>query len=143
MIKTNGFPGRYIQGPKALTCLPGLLQELGLKKPVVMVEAVVAERILPGTMFLFAEHGFSAQKISFPGECTANVISKLTEEATFHSPDVIIALGGGKTIDAAVSKGRSNGAAFVDRNVYVKMRLFPPNQRPTKNTLPSPLIRAS
>ena len=113
MIKTIGFPGRYIQGPQALTCLSGLLHELGLQKPVVIVDAIVGEKILPDTMSLLARHGFSTQKISFPGECTEKVISKLSKEATIHGPDVIIGLGGGKTIDAAKGVARDMGTAII------------------------------
>ena len=113
MIKTIGFPGRYLQGPNALTCLPGLLQELGLRRPVTVADAMVAERILPGTVALLEGNGLVVGQLAFPGECTQHTISSLAEQATQHAPDVVIAMGGGKAIDAAKGVARRLGIAII------------------------------
>jgi glycerol dehydrogenase len=113
MIRTIGFPGRYIQGPKALACLAGLLKELGVSKPVTVADAIVAERILPGTLALLEENGFAVGQLAFPGECTAENIARMAGQAQQYAPDAIIALGGGKAIDAAKGVARRLGVALI------------------------------
>lgn len=113
MIKTIGFPGRYIQGPKALGCLAGLLKELGLNKPVTVADAIVTARILPDTLSALVQGGLSVGRLNFPGECTAKVIAAMTLEAQKFSPDVVVAMGGGKAIDAAKGVARSLGIAII------------------------------
>lgn len=113
MIRTIGFPGRYIQGPKALDCLAGLLKELDIKKPVTVADAMVAERILPATLALLEQQGFTVGHLVFPGECTADNIATMADQARQYAPDAVIALGGGKAIDAAKGVARRLGIALI------------------------------
>jgi len=114
MLRTMGFPGQYLQGPKALLELGPLLKKMGFKRPLTVCDAVVGEKVWPLASSAMSEAGLAAARIVFLGECTKAAINDLSEEAKKHQPDVIIGLGGGKTIDS--SKGV---AANLDIDVVI------------------------
>ncbi|MCK8669026.1 glycerol dehydrogenase [Pseudomonas azerbaijanoccidens] len=101
MVKAMGFPGRYEQGPGALKQLGRVLTDMGRSRPLVLCDEFVARHLWPEVGNALLEHGFEPLHIEFPGECTRAAIARLSEQALPHSPDTIIALGGGKTIDTA------------------------------------------
>lgn len=101
MVKAMGFPGRYEQGPGALKQLGRILTDMGRSRPLVVCDEFVARHLWPEVGDALQMHGFEPLHIEFPGECTHAAIAQLSEQALIHSPDTIIALGGGKTIDTA------------------------------------------
>ena len=101
MLRTIGFPGRYIQGPGALAEVGGLCTDLGLGRPVVLADATVAARVWPTMAAGLAEAGLPVDLLDFPGECTEPEIERLAETIRPRAADVVVALGGGKTIDTA------------------------------------------
>lgn len=101
MVKTMGFPGRYEQGPGALKQLGRVLTDMGRSRPLVLCDEFVARHLWPQVGTALQAHGFDPLHIEFPGECTRAAIAQLSEQALVHSPDTIVALGGGKTIDTA------------------------------------------
>lgn len=101
MVKTMGFPGRYEQGPGALKQLGRVLTDMGRSRPLVLCDEFVARHLWPQVGAALQAHGFEPLHIEFPGECTRAAIAQLSEQALVHSPDTIVALGGGKTIDTA------------------------------------------
>jgi glycerol dehydrogenase len=101
MLRTMGFPGQYLQGPKALLELGSLLRKMGYKRPTTLFDAVVGEKVWPKASASMSEAGLAVTHIVFPGECTKAAINSLSDKAKTHEPDVIIGLGGGKTIDSA------------------------------------------
>ena len=103
MLKTIGFPGRYIQGPGALASIGDLLDELSFNRPLVVADGTVKARVWPQLEASIIGSGRKAAFLDFPGECTRGVIAQLSAEAKELGADVIIGLGGGKTIDT--SKG--------------------------------------
>lgn len=101
MIKTIGFPGRYVQGPDAISTLPALLHEFGAKRPVIILDDIVrraAGDALESTLTAASIH---ASMLVFPGECTKEVIRTLASQVNPKENDVVIGFGGGKTIDTA------------------------------------------
>lgn len=106
MLKTIGFPGRYIQGPGALGALGTVLGDLGLSRPIVLADDVVRQRAWPSVAEGLAAAGRMADLERFPGECTDAVIETLAEAVRPRGPDAIVALGGGKTIDTAKGVSR-------------------------------------
>ena len=44
-MRTIGFPGRYVQGPGALSLLPQLLHEFGARHAVLLADATVREAL--------------------------------------------------------------------------------------------------
>lgn len=107
MLRAIGFPGIYVQGPNALGSLGRLLGEMGFKRPVILCDAIVAERVWPEVSQSLGAAGLEPAQLMFPGECTAEVIRKLSDMAQALTPDVVVGLGGGKTIDSAKGIARS------------------------------------
>ncbi|AZZ76187.1 glycerol dehydrogenase [Pseudomonas sp. RU47] len=101
MVRTMGFPGRYEQGPGALKQLGRILSDMGQSRPLVLCDEFVSKHLWPEVGNALSEHGFEANSIVFPGECTKAAIASLCERSADYRPDTIIALGGGKTIDTA------------------------------------------
>lgn len=101
MLRAFGAPSRYMQGPGALAQLESLSASYGAKRPFVIVDDIV-RKVLEARL----RNGFGslAEKLVFArfnGECTAEEILRLGEEAASADADLLIGLGGGKAIDTA------------------------------------------
>lgn len=92
-----GAPHLYIQGPGVLDRLPDLVSGLG-NKPFLVADPFVAERYGPRLKELL---GPSVIIAPFGGECTSAEIDRMTAKAKACGTDVVIGMGGGKTIDTA------------------------------------------
>lgn len=99
MLTTAIFPGRYVQGAHALSVLGEESSRLGARPLVVedafvrnhLHEAVTAAlRGAPDTLFE-----------RFAGECSQGEIDRLAERARSRECDVVVGVGGGKTLDAS------------------------------------------
>lgn len=104
MIAGMGFPGRYLQGPGALACLAGLLDELGCSRPLAVVDPAVAD--------LAASVMAGMPRLAFGGECTREEIAALASRLPAGT-DCVVALGGGKTIDTAKGVARERDLPIV------------------------------
>jgi glycerol dehydrogenase len=98
VFKKAVFPGKYIQGVGAIGELPALIDLLG-KQGLILASPSVNDKVLP-------ECGvdWSAQAISielFRGECCENELARLFAIVTQKHVDVLVGMGGGKTIDTA------------------------------------------
>lgn len=109
MIKTIGFPGRYIQGPNAVSIIPALLKEFRTQRPVIILDEIVRAAAGDKLQSTLQAAGIEARMLTFPGECTAAVIQALARQVDPEKDDVVIGFGGGKTIDTAkgVSKAHN------------------------------------
>jgi glycerol dehydrogenase len=98
-ITTTIFPGKYIQGPGALSRVRGLVDGFGGRALVVagprVQEAVVVPRLAPT---LDATRTVYEQ---FRGETTRQEIARLAEVAASARCTVVVGVGGGKVADAA------------------------------------------
>lgn len=101
MIRTIGFPGRYLQGPDAVQHLPELLKEFCLAKPIVLMDDLVRESVGDLLLKPLSAARIKATLLRFAGECTSEAIEQLSLETESTQADVVIGYGGGKTIDAA------------------------------------------
>ncbi len=91
------FPGKYIQGEYALNKLSFLVNLLATKA-LVIASPTVAKSILPKYDF-FKEELFHIEK--FHGECCEPELFRFAEIVYREKIDIIIGMGGGKTIDTA------------------------------------------
>jgi glycerol dehydrogenase len=82
-------------------------------RPVTVTDTLVGAHILPATLTLLHEDGFSVGQLSFAGECTSAAIAAMAAQAAHYAPDVVIAMGGGKAIDAAKGVARQMGIAII------------------------------
>lgn len=112
MIRTIGFPGRYLQGPGAIQALGPLLVELGCKSPVIVSDDIVMAAVGDTVHSALQHTGQKAAFLRFPGECSASAIAALSAQATGLGVDAVVALGGGKTIDTAKGIAKALGLAL-------------------------------
>lgn len=104
------FPGKYIQGQGVLNELPGLVKMLG-SKGMIVASPTVAEKILPafGPELLSGEIPVEI----FRGECSEDEISRLCEIIRKDGIDLLIGMGGGKTIDTSKIAADRSGIPVV------------------------------
>jgi glycerol dehydrogenase len=95
---TAAFPGKYIQGAHAITALPGLVRLLG-KKGLVIASPTAKNKILPDHFPDGSGVGFDS--VLFGGECSEKELGRLGKIVSDNSVDILVGMGGGKTIDAA------------------------------------------
>ena len=95
---TAAFPGKYIQGENALAELPGLVRLLG-KKGLILASPTVRNKLLSGPPKKEDENLISIEE--FRRECCEKELTRLAEIIHDRNIDIVIGMGGGKTIDAA------------------------------------------
>ena len=98
MFKKAVFPGKYIQGSGAICELPGLLDLLG-RRGLILASPTTCKKILPVCGVDWAARGTLVE--SFRGECCETEISRVGEIIRRNNVDVLVGMGGGKTIDTA------------------------------------------
>jgi glycerol dehydrogenase len=111
MLKKMVFPGKYIQGAGALDQLPSLIGLFG-GQGLILASPTVYKSVLP-------ESGLDLETLSLPverfdGECCEQELSKVAALIREKKVDVLVAMGGGKTIDTAkIAADRANIAVIV------------------------------
>ncbi|MBN1924283.1 MAG: glycerol dehydrogenase [Prolixibacteraceae bacterium] len=95
---TAAFPGKYIQGENAFQELPKLIRLFGQKAMIIASPSVI-NRVLPRYSFPEKEIEIVVEK--FVGECCESELARLSSVIAATHPDVIVGMGGGKTIDSA------------------------------------------
>ena len=98
MLKKAVFPGKYIQGVGAAAELPTLIDLLG-KRGLILASPSVKEMVLPGCRIDWSVHSIGIEL--FRGECCEKELARLSAIATEKHVDVLVGMGGGKTIDTA------------------------------------------
>ncbi len=107
MITTTLFPGRYVQGPEALKRLGKEVSRFG-KNAFVICDPFVYENLLSGFKAeMEAEINVVLEK--FEGECSDEEIDRIVEQSKKSNIDVVIGIGGGKTLDTAKAVAHSLG----------------------------------
>lgn len=96
MITTTIFPSRYIQGPDALSFLGEELARLG-KKALLLEDQIVAKNLDTKIKKSLGSQ-IDAHIEVFSGECCDEEINRL---AATKGIDVVVGVGGGKTLDTA------------------------------------------
>jgi glycerol dehydrogenase len=99
MITATLFPGKYIQGYDAVYELKTLIPRYG-KKGFIIASPSVVEKVLPEIQASIQEAAPVAVG-QFNRECSDEEIARLKTIACQEACDVIIGLGGGKTLDTA------------------------------------------
>ena len=98
MFKKAVFPGKYIQGVGAISELPALIDMLG-EQGLILASPSAQSKVLPGC-------GIDGRNNAIPvdvfrGECCENELSRLSSIVSTVHADVLVGVGGGKTIDTA------------------------------------------
>ncbi len=98
MLKKALFPGKYIQGPGALQELPAICRRFG-KRGLVIASPVCYRKLLPESGMDMLHCALVAEP--FSGECCEKELARLAKVIADSGSDVIVGMGGGKTIDTA------------------------------------------
>ncbi|HPB30288.1 MAG TPA: glycerol dehydrogenase [Candidatus Sumerlaeota bacterium] len=98
MYKKAVFPGKYIQGVGAMGELPALINLFG-KRGLILASPSVKKKILPAC-------GMDWKALDIPvelfrGECCEQELARLSAIIKQRHADVLVGMGGGKTIDTA------------------------------------------
>ncbi len=111
MLNKIVFPGKYIQGAGALAELPSLVKLFGARG-LILASPTPYREILPRSGMDLKAHALSVER--FAGECCEKELSRLAAIIVEKKVDVMVGMGGGKTIDAAkISADRANIPVLV------------------------------
>ncbi|NTW26790.1 MAG: glycerol dehydrogenase [Candidatus Moranbacteria bacterium] len=99
MIQASIFPGRYIQGAGALSRLGKEAARFG-KKVFAVCDPFVIESIIP-TYQADIKKEIEIVFEKFNGECSDKEINRIIDLVKKAGSQVVVAVGGGKTIDTA------------------------------------------
>ncbi|MGT2929627.1 glycerol dehydrogenase [Streptococcus dentasini] len=99
-MKIFASPSRYIQGENALFGNDKIILELG-NRPILLCDDRVYEIIGEEWESHLRGCGILTTRISFNGEASENEINRVVAIAKEDQSNLIIGLGGGKTIDSA------------------------------------------
>ena len=99
MITTGVFPGRYIQGPRAMAVLGQELARFGPRALLVVAPSIL-DNVLPEYL-PDIEAAVEVKIERFGRECSDEEIQRVAEAARSFGASSIAGLGGGKTLDTA------------------------------------------
>lgn len=107
-----GSPSRYIQGYGELERLHDYTADYG-KKVLAIIDPFFYDTLSPALKDQFETAGAVIESVKFGGETTITELERLAAIASGYSSDVVVGIGGGKTIDAAKYTGIKASAAIV------------------------------
>jgi glycerol dehydrogenase len=116
MLRTIGFPRRYSQGAGALSEIGPMLINAGYKRPICVVDRLAESSIWSQVASSLDAAGINPVQLASPGECTVANIDALVQQVMQTNCDLLIAFGGGKTID--LTKG-------VSRRLHMSIAICP------------------
>jgi glycerol dehydrogenase len=95
-----GSPGRYFQGPGELDNLYNFTSLYG-KKVLAVIDGFFFEDYTKKFTAIYADTDSEIMTIKFGGETSESEIVRVTELAKEFVPQVVVGIGGGKTLDTA------------------------------------------
>ena len=107
-----GSPGRYIQGPGCLSLIGEAVRNCG-GAAVVIADAFVRGMVEDSIAASCAEAGLGMSFFTFDGELTPEALLRLGEAVATVTCDTIVAVGGGKCIDAGKALVDGTDRAFI------------------------------
>jgi glycerol dehydrogenase len=96
MLNRILFPGKYIQGVGALAELPALVKLFG-RQGLILASPTAYKEILTQSGMDLNAHSLPVER--FAGECCEEELSRLAAIIREKNVDVLVGMGGGKTID--------------------------------------------
>jgi glycerol dehydrogenase len=111
-IRTVMSPGRYAQGRGAITRLGELVAPIG-STPLVVADDVVWGLVGEEVRASFADADLPLVRDGFGTYATAQAVDDIVARVRETGSDVVVAVGGGSTIDAAKAAGHLAGVRWV------------------------------
>src|SRR5512137_2150030 len=111
MLNKILFPGKYIQGAGALAELPSQVKRFG-RQGLILASPTPYQEIIPQSGIDLDAHSLLVER--FTGECCEKELSRLAAIIREKNVDVLVGMGGGKTIDTAkIAADRANIPVLV------------------------------
>jgi glycerol dehydrogenase len=107
-----GFPAKYIQGPGTIHQIGDVAAKLGTSA-LVMADAVVRDLAWPQISESLAGASVDHHFELFSGECCRPEFTRIAEVGRQIKADIVIAVGGGKTLDAGKAAAADFGAEMI------------------------------
>jgi glycerol dehydrogenase len=105
MMKAFISPGRYVQGSGITDRLAEFVSPFG-KRPVFLRDKIVARLVGARVESNLNNSGLTPVVVEFAGESSRREIARVGDIARRNAADIVIGVGGGKTLDTA--KGAAN-----------------------------------
>ncbi len=112
-IRTMISPGRYVQGKGAIDQLGQYLAQLG-SKPLLVADDVVWGFVGHDVEASLTRAGLPVDRRDFSGNPSSREVDRLVGEITSSGADVVVAIGGGSTIDAVKAAGHIAGIRWAN-----------------------------
>jgi len=111
MLNKVLFPGKYIQGSGALNELPSLIRLFG-RQGMILASPTAHQKVLPDSGIDLNANSLVVER--FSGECCEKEISRVAALIQERDVDVLVGMGGGKTIDTAkIAADRANISVII------------------------------
>lgn len=110
-VRIFGSAGRYVQGPGALDLLGVEIAAIG-RRGLVLIDAALVELLQPRITAACRGADVAVECRSVAAEVTDSVFAELAGGAAEHT-EVVVGVGGGKTIDIAKGVSRRLGVAVI------------------------------
>ncbi|GGZ80817.1 glycerol dehydrogenase [Ignatzschineria indica] len=112
MLKVLQSPGKYVQGPNALYEIAEYIKPLG-KKALFIADQFVFGLVESMLQESCQKSDIAYHKAVFQGECSQNEIKRLGDLFAQSGADIVVGVGGGKTLDAAKAVAYYGGVPIV------------------------------
>lgn len=93
-------PNKYIQGKGALNDIGSHVKNMA-KKPLIISDKIVWDITGRAIQKSLNDEKISFHFVEFNGEASMNEINRIVEEGKAHQSDLVVGVGGGKTLDTA------------------------------------------
>lgn len=105
-------PERYIQGPGEFNRIRHYTDKFG-KRIVAFIDQFFYDSFSRKLRDIYSGEGYALETVRFDSEVTRALIDRHADELRDFQPDVVIGIGGGKTIDVAKGVGTCLGVRFI------------------------------
>ena len=112
MFKIFGAPLRYVQGPGALEALAEHIHLFGSEATLV-IDSYVHDQYGPPIKAICAQQQVTLETLVVQGDLTPALIAVLCKQAAGHRTDVVVAAGGGKSLDAGKAVAKATGRPLI------------------------------
>lgn len=106
-------PSKYIQGEGEIKRLAEYYSKLGKTGAFVLADSFIAANYREDITASFEQAGIPIILEQFNGECSQSEISRIAEDAENTGADVILGIGGGKTLDTAKAAAYYSGMPVI------------------------------